>query len=71
MKAMFLAEPFNFAARVVGAIKHAEIWLSEQAKADIDVLGARRHEELQWQKHENVRLTAFDGAFALWSVSAA
>jgi class 3 adenylate cyclase len=36
----------NFAARVVGAIKGAEIWLSEQAKADIEALGARRHEEL-------------------------
>ncbi|MBV8935652.1 MAG: hypothetical protein JO095_07595 [Alphaproteobacteria bacterium] len=61
----------NFAARVVGAIKHAEIWLSEQAKADIDVLGARRHEELQWHKHENIRLKGFDGTFTLWSVSRA
>ena len=61
----------NFAARVVGAIKRAEIWLSEQAKADIDVLGARRHEELLWQRHENVRLKGFDGAFTLWSVSEA
>jgi len=59
----------NFAARVVGAIQRAEIWLSEQAKADIDVLGARRHEELHWQKHDNIRLKGFDGAFTLWSVS--
>jgi class 3 adenylate cyclase/GTPase SAR1 family protein len=58
----------NFAARVVGAIKCAEIWLSEQAKADIDVLGARRHEELHWQRHDNVRLKGFAGAFTLWSV---
>jgi len=61
----------NFAARVVGAIKRAEIWLSEQAKADIDVLGARRHEELHWQRHDNVRLKGFAGAFTLWSVSRA
>lgn len=59
----------NFAARVVAAINCAEIWLSEQAKADIDALGARRHEELRWQKHENVLLKGFDGTFILWSVS--
>lgn len=59
----------NFAARVVGAVKSAEIWLSEQAKADIDVLGARRHEELHWQRHDNVGLKGFAGAFTLWSVS--
>jgi len=46
----------NFAARVVGAIKGAGIWLSEQAKADIDMLGARRHKELQWQKQEEIAL---------------
>jgi class 3 adenylate cyclase len=39
----------NFVARVVGAIKGAGIWLSEQAKADIDMLGAGRHEGLNWQ----------------------
>jgi class 3 adenylate cyclase len=59
----------NFAARVVGVIKGAEIWLSEQAKADIDVLGARRHEELQWRKHDKVELKGFSGAFTLWSIS--
>ena len=30
----------NFAARVVGVIKEAEIWLSDRAKEDIDRLGA-------------------------------
>lgn len=59
----------NFAARVVGAIKGAEIWLSEQAKADIDVLGARRHEELRWDRQDGVELKGFAGAFTLWSVS--
>ncbi|MGC2200733.1 MAG: adenylate/guanylate cyclase domain-containing protein, partial [Stellaceae bacterium] len=61
----------NFAARVVGAIRGAGIWLSEQAKADIDVLGARRHEELQWQKHEDIALKGFSGAFTLWSLATA
>jgi adenylate cyclase len=59
----------NFAARVVGAIKGAEIWLSDQAKADIDVLGARRHEELQWRRHDKVELKGFSGVFTLWSIS--
>jgi class 3 adenylate cyclase len=59
----------NFAARVVGAIKGAEIWLSDQAKTDIDVLGARRHEELRWRRHDTVELKGFSGAFTLWSVS--
>src|SRR5215469_14251050 len=59
----------NFAARVVSVIKRPEIWLSEQAKADIDVLGARRHEELQWRRHDQVELKGFSGAFTLWSVS--
>ena len=58
----------NFAARVVGAVRDAEIWLSEQAKADIDALGARRHEDLQWQRHDEIQLKGFTGAFTLWSV---
>jgi len=59
----------NFAARVVSVIKRPEIWLSEQAKADIDVLGARRHEELRWERHDNIELKGFAGSFTLWSVS--
>ena len=59
----------NFAARVVGAIKGAEVWLSEQAKADIDALGARRHEELRWERHDAVVFKGFAGAFTLWSLS--
>jgi hypothetical protein len=26
----------------------------KQAKADIDALGARRHEEIHWQRHERL-----------------
>jgi len=60
----------NFAARVIGAIKGAGIWLSEQAKADIDTLGARRHEGLKWEKREEIALKGFAGAFTLWSAAA-
>ena len=59
----------HFAARVVGAIKGAEIWLSGQAKADIDALGARRHEDLNWRQHDKVELKGFSGHFTLWSVA--
>ena len=55
----------NFAARVVGAIKDAEIWLSDEARSDLDGLGASRFEELHWERHDNVRLKGFKGSFRL------
>ena len=58
----------NFAARVVGAIKDAEIWLSERAKEDIDRLGSAKHEGLKWQRHEGVAMKGFPGSFTLWAV---
>jgi len=58
----------NFAARVVGAIKGAEIWLSGRAKEDIDSVGAMRHKLLVWQQHGGVQMKGFTGAFTLWSV---
>jgi class 3 adenylate cyclase len=58
----------NFAARVIGAIKDAEIWLSDQAKDDIDRLGAERHKRLRWERHENVGMKGFPGVFTLWSL---
>jgi class 3 adenylate cyclase len=33
----------DVAARVVGGIEGAEIWLSDQAKRDLERAGARRH----------------------------
>jgi class 3 adenylate cyclase/GTPase SAR1 family protein len=56
----------NFAARVVGAIKGAEIWLSERAKEDIDRLGAGKHRHLKWERHEVVAMKGFHGGFTLW-----
>jgi len=58
----------NFAARVVGAIKDAEIWLSDRAKADIDDLRAKRHSTLKWQRHDAVAMKGFQGTFTLWSL---
>ena len=58
----------NFAARVIGAISGPEIWVSEQAKADIDALGAGHHQDLQWQRHEDIEVKGFAGAVTLWSL---
>ena len=57
----------NFAARVVGAIKDAEIWLSDRAKSDIDSLGAGHHKNLKWERQE-ATLKGFPGTFVLWSL---
>jgi class 3 adenylate cyclase len=58
----------NFASRVVGAFKGAEIWLSDRAKEDIDKLGARKHKRLGWQRHDGVAMKGFPGTFTLWSL---
>jgi WD40 repeat protein/class 3 adenylate cyclase/GTPase SAR1 family protein len=59
----------NFAARVVGSIKAAEIWLSERAKEDIDRLGALKHKDLKWERHDGVAMKGFPDAFTLWSLA--
>ncbi len=51
----------NFAARVVGAVKDAEIWLSDRAKEVIDRLGAGKHKYLKWERHEGVGMEGFPG----------
>lgn len=58
----------NFAARVVGAIRDAEIWLSERAKEDIDRLGSAKHKGLKWERHEGVGMKGFPGKWTLWEV---
>jgi class 3 adenylate cyclase len=58
----------NFAARVVGASKDAEIWLSQRAKEDIDRLGAAKHKHLKWERHQEVAMKGFPGKFTLWAV---
>ena len=58
----------NFAARVVGRIEGAEIWLSERAKADIDGSRASRHDHLKWERHDEVPMKGFPDTFTLWSL---
>ena len=60
----------NFAARVVSAIRGTEIWLSEQAKAEIDGLRASRHSHLRWERHDGIAMKGFSGTFTLWSLAA-
>lgn len=57
------------AARVVAAIKDAEIWLSDEAKTHLDGLKAERHNCLKWIPHDDVPMKGFDGKFLLWSFS--
>src|SRR5215831_2133928 len=57
----------DVAARVVGGIEGAEIWLSDQAKRDLERAGARRHGDLQWLPHEGVELKGI-GTERLWSL---
>ena len=59
----------NFAARVVGTVKDAEIWLSERAKEDIDWLGTGKHKHLKWERHEDVAMKGFPGKWTLWAVA--
>ena len=58
----------NFAARVVGSFKGAEIWLSDQAKEEIDRFGASQHKHLGWQRHDGIEMKGFPGTFTLRSV---
>ncbi|MEK7676765.1 MAG: adenylate/guanylate cyclase domain-containing protein [Verrucomicrobiota bacterium] len=59
----------NFAARVIGAIQGAEIWLSERAKEDIDRIGAVKYKHLRWERHQRVAMKGFPGKFTLWSLT--
>ena len=58
----------NFAARVVGAINGAEIWLSGRAKEDLDRAGTKQHGKLNWERHDDVQMKGFAGKFILWSL---
>jgi class 3 adenylate cyclase len=59
----------NFAARVVGAIKDAEIWLSDRAKEDIDRLGSGKHKGLKWERHERVAMKGLPRKIRLWELT--
>jgi class 3 adenylate cyclase len=59
----------NFAARVGSATKEAQIWLSDEAKTEIESLRAPQHNSLEWERHDRVALRGFSGHFTLWSLS--
>jgi hypothetical protein len=50
-----------FVARVVSAIKGAEIWLSNCAKDDITRLGSTKHKRLRWKRHDSIAMKGFLG----------
>lgn len=60
-------EAVNFAARVGGANKGAEIWLSSQAIDHLITLKAERHVDLHWREHPGIELKGL-GAYTLWSL---
>jgi tetratricopeptide (TPR) repeat protein len=59
----------NFAARVGGATKAPETWLSEDALRHLVAYRASRHEDLRWQDHPEVTLKGLPGSYRLWSVA--
>lgn len=58
----------NFAARVVGAIQGAEIWLSNRAMEDVERLGASTHKHLHWVQHDDISMKGFRGTWTLWAL---
>ena len=58
----------DFASRVVGTIKDAEIWLSDRAREDVEQLGSAKHKQLKWESHEGIAMKGFADRFTLWSL---
>ena len=58
----------NYAARIVTAIEHAEIWLSDRAMEDLSSCGARQHSQLKWERHDAVQMKGFDNTSSHWSL---
>jgi class 3 adenylate cyclase len=59
----------HFASRVVGAIRGSEIWLSDQAKQNIERYRANRHSHLKWERREGLAIKDFPDV-VLWSLAA-
>jgi class 3 adenylate cyclase/GTPase SAR1 family protein len=59
----------NFAARVVGHAKGAEIWLSDRAHQDVQAERSRAHANIGWTEHPDCEMKGFKGKHTLWSVS--
>lgn len=58
----------NFASRVVAQAEGAEIWLSNEAKSHIDLVGLKHQTTLPWLEHKNCTLKGFPGTYTLWSL---
>lgn len=58
----------NFSARVVSAIKGAEIWLSDEAKKHLDSSATEKHNNLKWNQQNDVMMKGFEGTYTLWSL---
>lgn len=58
----------NFASRVVAQAEGAEIWLSNEAKSHIDLVGLKHQTMLPWIEHKNCTLKGFPGTYTLWSL---
>jgi len=43
--------------------------LSSQAKEHLDRGGVKQHAQLNWERHDDVRMKGFIGAFTLWSLN--
>jgi class 3 adenylate cyclase len=57
----------NYTKRVIDEIGTAsEIWLSNEAKKQVDKLRRRRHNELRWQAIEDLELRGFSDTHVLW-----
>jgi class 3 adenylate cyclase len=59
----------NFADRIKSIIKEDEIWISDRAKEDIDLLHANRHQNLKWKRHEGMEMRSFPGKYTLYSLN--
>lgn len=40
----------NFTSRIISSMEGAEVWMSDRAKEDIDLLRADRHHNLKWER---------------------
>jgi class 3 adenylate cyclase len=59
----------NYASRVVGTPKGAEIWMSNEAKGHVDMEGVPEYANLPWQTHSGLELKGFPGKHILWSIA--
>ncbi len=63
-------ETIELTCRMEGRAAGSEIWLSDEAKREVEHYSASWHEELTWSEHRNGTLQGFAGrSLTLWSVT--